>query len=103
MSEPANDKSNGYEEHARMFMRARNYAIGPDVVRAWCRTLPPGATVLELACGSGVPITQVLVEEGLQIWAIDPSPTMIRAFHERFPDLPVQCCPAEDSDFFSRS
>jgi hypothetical protein len=31
------DKSNGYEEHAATFMRARNARIGPNVVREWAR------------------------------------------------------------------
>lgn len=99
----ANDKSNGYEEIAHHFVAARNNAIGPSVVREWCRKLPGGCTVLDLACGHGVPITQVLVEEGLNVYAIDASPTLLAAFRKRFPELPTDCASFEDSAFFGRT
>jgi ubiquinone/menaquinone biosynthesis C-methylase UbiE len=97
------DMSNGYEEHARTFMRARNPRIGPDVVREWCRTLKPGSSILELACGSGVPITQVLIEEGLQVWAIDASQTLLETLRERYPQVQTEWAAAEDSEFFGRT
>ena len=103
MDSPLRDKSNGYEEHAETFIRARNPRIGPDVVREWCRTLASGASVLDLGCGSGVPITQVLLEEGLEVWAVDASEAMLRAFRARFPGVPAECAAAEDSTFFHRS
>jgi 2-polyprenyl-3-methyl-5-hydroxy-6-metoxy-1,4-benzoquinol methylase len=99
----APDKSNGYEEHAQIFMRARDQSIGPDVVRAWCRTLKPGSSVLELACGPGVPITAVLLEEGLKVWAIDASPRLLEAFRARYAQVPTECAAVEDSQFFGRT
>ena len=97
------DRSNGYEEIAHHFIAARNARIGPPVVREWGRTLPPGATVLDLGCGHGVPTTQVLVEEGLKVYAIDASTRLMAKFRERFPDIPSDCAGVEDSDFFGRT
>lgn len=96
------DRSNGYEEHARDFMRARNPSIGPDVVRDWARGLPPGATVLELGCGHGV-VSQVLVDAGLALYAVDASPSLLAAFRRRFPQVPAECAGAEDSTYFDRT
>ena len=96
------DKSNGYEECAETFIRARNARIGPDEVREWAREFPPGAEVLELACGHGV-ISQVLVDQGLKLFGIDASPTLLGAFRERFPAAEAECAAAEDSSYFGRT
>ena len=65
-------------------------------------TKTPGAAVAELGCGGGQPITHVLSEAGLRIWAIDSSPTLVAAFRSRFPTIPIQCARVQDSDFFGR-
>jgi len=96
------DKSNGYEQYAQDFMRARRAHIGPDVVRDWAREFPAGAEVLELACGHGV-VSQVLVDHGLMLYAVDASPTLLGAFRERFPDVHAECAAAEDSTYFDRT
>jgi 2-polyprenyl-3-methyl-5-hydroxy-6-metoxy-1,4-benzoquinol methylase len=97
------DRSNGYEEIAHHFIAARNARIGPPVVREWSRTLSPGVTVLDLGCGHGVPTTQVLVEEGLKVYAIDASARLMAKLRERFPDIPSECAGVEESDFFGRT
>jgi 2-polyprenyl-3-methyl-5-hydroxy-6-metoxy-1,4-benzoquinol methylase len=96
------DKSNGYEQCAQDFMRARRAHIGPDVVREWAQGFAPGAEVLELACGHGV-ISQVLADQGLRLYAIDASPTLLKAFRERFPEVETECAAAEDSSYFDRT
>jgi len=96
------DKSNGYERNAEEFMRRRNQKIGVATVREWCRGLPAGCAVLELGCGYGEPISQVLIDEGLNLYAVDASQKMIEAFRSRFPGVPAECCAAEDSRFFDR-
>ena len=97
------DRSNGYEAIAEDFIRARRGGIGPDVVRDWSKRLAPGATVLDIGCGSGVPISQCLIEEGFQLFGVDASPTLVERFRERFPSVPVECCAVEDSGFFGRT
>ena len=97
------DKSHGYEALAETFVRVRNKRIGPSIVREWCGSLAPGSTVLDLGCGSGVPITEVLVEAGFAVYGVDASPTMIRAFQERFPQAEAECGAVEESTFFDRT
>jgi SAM-dependent methyltransferase len=96
------DTSNGYEEHADAFVRWRHPHIGQDVAREWAQEFNRGATVLELGCGDGV-ISQVLVEAGLTVYALDASPRLLRAFRERFPMVQAECAAAEESTYFDRS
>jgi SAM-dependent methyltransferase len=100
------DKSNGYEEIASIFVsgRGRNHGgIGALVVSDWSQTLPDGATVLDLGCGTGVPISLALIQRGFNVFGVDASSTMVKAFRARFPAVPVECAAVEDSDFFGRT
>ena len=100
------DASNGYEGIAAEFLagrgRASSTAVGAREVRNWARTLPSGATVLDLGCGPGLPITKVLVEEGLNVYGIDGSPSLVNAFRHNFPEIPIACESVQDSLFFNR-
>lgn len=97
------DKSNGYEPLAHEFMARRSRTIGAKSVREWSTRLPRGANVLELGCGSGVPVSQVLADEGFQLYAIDASPTLLEVYRKRFPDAHVECAAVEESAFFNRT
>ncbi|MGA2814374.1 MAG: class I SAM-dependent methyltransferase [Candidatus Acidiferrum sp.] len=97
------DKSNGYEAAASSFMSARNPRIGASTVREWSQALPPGSSILDLGCGHGVPVSQVLVEERFSVYGVDASPTLIGAFRKRFPDAHAECSAVEDSEFFRRA
>jgi SAM-dependent methyltransferase len=103
------DRSNGYEGVAAEFLagrgnaRTRSKGIGVKAVREWGRTLPRGAAVIDLGCGAGFPITEVLVLEGLNVYAIDASPSFVEAFRRNLPGVPVACEAVEDSTFFNRT
>lgn len=97
------DSVEAYECYAHEFLQGRDPSlIGSKIVGQWTRTLRQGATVIELACGGGYPISRVLVSAGLQLWAVDSSPTLVTEFRLRFPNIPVQCSRVQDSDFFGR-
>lgn len=99
------DKSNGYQAHAPTYINARGNklnGIGTPEVRRWAKALPAPATVLDLGCGTGWPVSKVLVEEGLNVYGIDASPAMVQEFRKNFPNNPVVCEAVEDSSFFDR-
>ena len=100
------DRSNGYESVAAQFLagrgRSRSNGIGARHVRDWARTLPRGAAVIDLGCGSGFPITEILVTEGLNVYAIDASPSLVEAFRHNLPKTPVACEAVENTMFFDR-
>ncbi len=83
-------------------MASRSPTIGVAILRAWAASLPSGATVLDVACGHGVPITELLRAAGCAVFAVDASPRLVAAFHARFPDVPIECAAAEDASFFDR-
>ena len=97
------DLSNGYEALADEFAASRDPVIGVATVRAWARRLPPGAAVLDLGCGTGIPITRALIAEGLEVYGVDASPAMVSAFRANFPTVPVACEAVEASGFFGRT
>ncbi len=105
----ADDGSNGYEAVANIYIAGRGTrarvgeSIGAGVVKAWAATFPPGATVLDLGSGPGEPSTRILQESGLNTYAVEASPTMVAAFRERFPGVPIERNTAEASEFFNRT
>jgi 2-polyprenyl-3-methyl-5-hydroxy-6-metoxy-1,4-benzoquinol methylase len=99
------DKSNGYEHHAATFISRRSKGtdgIGAASVRQWAKSLLPNATVLDVGCGAGDPISKALLDEGLTVYGIDASPWMVEIFKQNFPNSPVACEAVEDSSFFNR-
>src|SRR5262249_40702820 len=47
-------------------------------------------------------VTAVLVEEGLNVYAVDASPSFVEAFRHNLPGIPVACEGVEVSTFFKR-
>lgn len=95
------DSSNGWEAVAGELI-ARRSRIGTATVRTWAQSLPPGASVLDLGCGSGVPISETLLADGFAVWGIDASPSLVAAFRARLPNTPVACEAVEASEWFGR-
>ncbi len=100
------DKSNGYEaiaaEHYIPRRGAADWGIGSEEVAKWADSLTGGATVLDVGCGTGLPISKVLVDRGFEVYGVDASPSMVAAFRRNFPECPVECASVEESEFFGR-
>jgi SAM-dependent methyltransferase len=97
------DRSNGYEGIAAEFVSTRSITIGVKRVRDWAKALPRGAAVVDLGCGPGLPITEVLVAEGLRVYGIDAAPSFVQAFRRNLPNTPIACEAVQDSKFFDRT
>ena len=98
------DAGRFYEMQALQYLDDRDRSrVGVEIVEHWARSLSFGTPVIEIACGGGYPITQVLVDAGLAIWAIDTSPTLLKQFRLRFPEIPTQCASALESTYFGRT
>jgi SAM-dependent methyltransferase len=81
----------------------RSFGVGVNAVRKWARTLPHRAAVIDLGCGPGFPITEVLIDEGLNTFAVDAAPSFVQAFRRNLPSTPVVCEAVQDSRFFDRT
>lgn len=101
------DRSNGYEGVSEEFLArrgsGRSTGVGVNEVRKWARTLPHGGTVIDLGCGPGFPITEVLVAESLNVFGVDAAPSFVQAFRRNLPNTPVVCEAVQDSRFFDRT
>jgi ubiquinone/menaquinone biosynthesis C-methylase UbiE len=77
-----------YEKHATAWDHDRQNSYWNDKV--WhdrlINRLGSGATVLDLGCGSGRPVAQHMVAQGLHVTGVDSSPTMISFCRDRLPD-----------------
>jgi cyclopropane fatty-acyl-phospholipid synthase-like methyltransferase len=97
------DESNGYEGIAETYIRGRGRAvngIGASTARAWAQTFSVGSAILDLGCGTGIPVTRILLEAGLKVYAIDASSKMVDDFKQNFLDVPIVCESVERSTFF---
>jgi 2-polyprenyl-3-methyl-5-hydroxy-6-metoxy-1,4-benzoquinol methylase len=97
------DKSNGYDAIAHSFAQARSPSIGPAIMREWARGLEPGAVILDIGCGNGVPISETLLQGGFNVYGVDASESLVLEFRNRFPAVAVECNAVEDSHFFDRN
>jgi predicted TPR repeat methyltransferase len=100
------DKSHGYEDIAPLFINSRGKAtegIGASQVRDWVREFPKNSVFLDLGCGTGIPVSKIIMDAGMTVYGVDASPTMVKTFCENFPGVPVACEAAEESSFFNRS
>lgn len=59
--------------------------------------------MIDLGCGSGFPITEVLVAEGFNVFGVDAAPSFVQAFRRNLPNTPVVCEAVQDSRFFDRT
>jgi cyclopropane fatty-acyl-phospholipid synthase-like methyltransferase len=97
------DHSSGYDGVARQFIEHRRVSdVGASTIRTWARLLPSGAEVLDLGCGSGLPISRVLIDEGIAVFGVDASPALCADFRRNVPEARVACEPVEESEFYGR-
>lgn len=68
-----------------------------------CRRIPAGGSVLDLGCGSGVPVARTLAAAGYQVTGIDISEVQIRRARERVPEAEFICVDASSVSFEAAS
>ncbi|WP_255423137.1 bifunctional 2-polyprenyl-6-hydroxyphenol methylase/3-demethylubiquinol 3-O-methyltransferase UbiG [Undibacterium sp. LX40W] len=84
-----------------MVLRERS-DIGTSTILNWSKTLPPGANILDLGCGSGKPIAIALARSGFKMTGIDTSETLVKAFRKNLPQAQAKCESVDNSTFFNR-
>ena len=86
-----------YDLIADWYARDRR-TIGLAEVQAFAATLPPGASVLDVGCGSGLPLTKFLVDSGFDVLGLDSSSRMLEKFHANLPQARAVCARIQDVD-----
>jgi SAM-dependent methyltransferase len=86
MSSAADDIVGLYQRHSAAWIAARGDTL---LERTWIdrfvHLLPKRASVLDMGCGSGVPIARHLADRGLSVFGVDSSPDMVARFEENLP------------------
>ncbi|WP_370677309.1 class I SAM-dependent methyltransferase [Pleomorphomonas sp. PLEO] len=54
----------------------------------FCGLIPAGAAVLDIGCGSGLPIAGDLIRRGFDVTGVDGTPTMLALFRRNLPATP---------------
>ncbi|WP_206931189.1 class I SAM-dependent DNA methyltransferase [Roseococcus thiosulfatophilus] len=88
MSSPADDILRLYDDHAAAFARLRSQALFErGWLDAFMDAMPPsGREVLDLGCGTGLPLAAHLAARGCRITGLDGAPAMIAAARRNLPD-----------------
>lgn len=77
-----------YSRHADDWARMRDGPLNADErphLERFAGTLPGGAEVLDLGCGSGRPIAEWLIGQGFRLTGVDASPGLIARCRAAFP------------------
>ena len=85
--------ADGYDAIGATFDAWRDRIVG-DPRAAWrgelVKRLPPGARVLDLGCGSGIPDTQLLADR-FRVTGVDASPEQVRRATLAVPSAEIVC------------
>lgn len=77
-----------YQRHAKVWDRLRS--PGSLFEKPWLdrflALVPPGASILDIGCGSALPISGYLIRSGFAVTGIDSSPALIEMARSRFPE-----------------
>lgn len=79
-----------YQRHGVAWARLRGDTL---VEGSWldrfCNLLPSGAAVLDIGCGSGLPMARELIRRGFDVTGVDGSPQMLALFGRNLPGIPA--------------
>jgi SAM-dependent methyltransferase len=95
-----------YNRIARFYGSERQHsAVGLAELGGVLARLPDGASVLDIGCGTGKPLTEAILlhPASFQVFGVDSSEAMTEEFRRNFPHVPVQCSSIQAFDYFGRT
>lgn len=76
-----------YHRHGSAWAELRSdHLVEGRWLDRFCDRLPVGAAVLDIGCGSGLPIARELIRRGFDVTGVDGTPTMLALFRRNLPD-----------------
>lgn len=92
-----------YQRHGAAWARLRGDHL---VERPWldrfCEMLPAGASVLDIGCGSGLPIARELIRRRFDVTGLDGTTTMLALFQHNLPSTPAYLADMREFDLGQR-
>jgi len=79
-----------YQRHGSAWAKLRgDHLVEGSWLDRFCSLLPAKATVLDIGCGSGLPIARELIRRRFDVTGVDSTPTMLALFQRNMPDTPA--------------
>lgn len=86
MTDPSQSVADLYQRRAAQFDADRTKTLFEKPwLDAFLALMPPSGSALDVACGSGEPISAYLIENKIRITGIDAAPALIDLCRQRFP------------------
>ena len=91
-----------YDLIADWYANERRGSGGVRELESIIMSLPQGASVLDVGCGNGVPLTRKLLDAGFSIVGVDSSPRMLERFRTNCPGTLSICAPIQSAELGGR-
>ncbi|MBK1664336.1 SAM-dependent methyltransferase [Rhodospirillum rubrum] len=79
-----------YQRHGSAWAKRRaDHLVEGTWLDRFCELLPAAASVLDIGCGSGLPIARELVRRGFDVTGVDGASTMLALFGRNLPGTPA--------------
>ena len=88
-----------YDQIFEWYLDARDHQTGVDSVKAAFANLDPCSTVVDLGCGTGLPLAMTLKNMGLQVIGVDSSYKMVEAFKANLSECKIHHALIQDYAF----
>src|SRR5712692_8745566 len=75
----------GYEQAAERYLAQRDRFASTPYLDLLAARLQPGATILDVGCGAGMPIDRYLLERGFRVTGLDISEKQIELARRHVP------------------
>lgn len=76
----------GYDRIAELYLKEREKFENCKELEDFCSKLPANAKVLDVGCGTGIPIARYLIDRGFKVVGIDLSKEMLSVARRNVPD-----------------
>jgi SAM-dependent methyltransferase len=91
-----------YDLIADWYATERRGPGGVPELESLITSLPQGASVLDVGCGNGVPLTKRLLAAGLTVIGVDSSPRMLERFRTNCPGILCISAPIQSAEVKGR-
>lgn len=93
----------GYDALGRSYVAIRDQFKSDKYLRRLARHLRPGAAVLDVGCGAGIPVARFLADQGFRVTGIDLSAKQIELAGKNVPTATFRQMDMTELDFPSAS
>ena len=78
-----------YDQIFDWYLKSRNDDTGVESVKFAFKKLKPGSTIVDLGCGTGLPLAKTVKQMEMDVLGVDSSRLMIESFKTNFPNTTV--------------